>query len=76
MQPPLQWKAISVTHSKSVFVVLGAQLVMRTCHIVVGGPSSSTIFFHIFSQKVRFKKILNIKCVFDFLYNFKTFLIL
>ena len=53
---------------KSVFVALGTQREMRMRHIVIRGPSGSTIFFHIISQKTRFlkkkKKLPNIKCVF------------
>jgi hypothetical protein len=43
-------KAISITYSAFVFVVLGIRHVMRMCHIVICGLPGSTVFFYITSQ--------------------------
>ena len=42
-------KAISVTYSERVFVVLGIHYAMRMHHIVIPCLPGSTIFFHIIS---------------------------
>jgi hypothetical protein len=39
-------KAISTTHSESVFVALGIQHAMQMRHIVISGLPSSTTLFH------------------------------
>jgi len=49
-------KAISITHCECVFVALGIQHPMPICHIVICGPSDSTLFSK--------EKLKNIKCVF------------
>jgi len=59
VRPLLPWISSSVPYSDCVFVTLAIQREMRMRHIVIGGLSVSTIFFHIISQKVRFSK----KCV-------------
>jgi len=58
---------MSITYSESVFVALGIQHAMRMRYIVVSGMPGSTIFFHIISQRARFKKkLFNIKCALIF----------
>ena len=48
---------MSITQSECVlFVALDIQDAMRMRHIVTCGPPSSTIFFHIISQKAKLKK--------------------
>jgi len=42
-------KAISITYSEGVFLVLGTQHAVRMRHIVVCDLSDSTIFSHIIS---------------------------
>jgi hypothetical protein len=39
-------KEITITYSKCVFVALVIQHAMRMRHIVICGPSGSTVFFH------------------------------
>jgi len=39
-----------------MYVALGTLSEMGMCHIFIYGRSGSTVLFHIFSQKVRFKK--------------------
>jgi len=73
-------KAVSITYSKRVFVVLCIWHTMRMRHIVICGLSSSTTFFphfshkrHDFQKEVTEHKI----CVFIFSTNLsETFLIL
>jgi hypothetical protein len=55
MQPLLQWKTISITHSKSVFVALDIQHAKLMSHIVTCGLIGSTISLHI-SQMAKFLK--------------------
>lgn len=42
-------KAMSITYSYSVFVVLGTQHAMRMCRIVICDLEGSTVLFHIIS---------------------------
>jgi len=42
-------KAMSITYSECVFVVLGAQHAMHVRHIVICGLPRSTILLHIIS---------------------------
>jgi hypothetical protein len=49
-----------------MFLALGIQDAVRMRHIVMCGQSVCTECFHIISQKVRLKKIFNIKCDFGF----------
>ena len=64
-------KAVSIMYSEFVFLDLGNQDAKRMRHIVIFGLYGSTLFFHTISQTERLKKkkLLNIKCVFYF-YNF------
>ena len=59
-------KAINITYSEWVFVALSIQHAMNLQHIITCSLSSSKIFFHIISKRVRFfrKELLNIKYVF------------
>jgi len=50
-------KAISITHSKKVFVALGIQHAMRMRHTAICGLPGSTKFFHIVSHTAGFYKI-------------------
>jgi len=47
-------KAIGITYSEIVFVVLGIQHAMPMRHIVIYSLPRSTIFFHIISYVARF----------------------
>jgi hypothetical protein len=49
-------KTISVSYSRCVLVALGIQNAMRMRHIVLFGLTCCTIFYHIISQKVGFRK--------------------
>ena len=49
-------KAIIITCSECVFVVLVIQHAKRMRHIVIRGLSDRTKFFHIISQKAQFSK--------------------
>jgi len=42
-------KAVSITYSECVLVLLGIQHAMRVCHIVICGLSGSTVLLHIIS---------------------------
>jgi hypothetical protein len=42
-------KAVSITYSEYVFVVLGIQHAMHMCHFVIRALSGSTIILHIIS---------------------------
>jgi len=42
-------KAISITHSECVFVVLGIQHALRMRYIAICGLSGCAVFFHIIS---------------------------
>jgi len=53
--PLLRWKALRFTHFECVFVALGIYHVMRMRLIVMCGLSSSTIFFHFYSQTHDFR---------------------
>jgi len=60
---------MSVTDSEFIFVALIIQHAMRIPHIVICGPPSSKIFFHIISLKAEFaeKKVTKYKmCVLSF----------
>jgi len=48
-------------YCECVFVAVGTQREMNLRHIVICGPSCSTILFH--KSKI-FVKLLNMKCVF------------
>ena len=58
-------KEISITDSERVFVALGIQHAMHMRHILVCGPLSNTIFFHITLLTADFLRnyVLNISCV-------------
>jgi len=49
-------KAISITYSECVFVVLGINHAMSMHHIFIGGLLGATIFFHVISQVAGFSK--------------------
>jgi hypothetical protein len=49
-------KDIRITYTECAFVALGFQHAIRMCHIAICGLPDSTIFFHIISQKAKFKK--------------------
>ena len=56
-----------VLHNLSVFLALGIQHAMRTCHIVICGLPRSTVFFHVFfinGTIFEKKKLLNTKYVY------------
>jgi hypothetical protein len=61
-------KAISITHSKRVFVALAIQHARRMHHTVICGLFSSAKFFHVISQTALFskKKLSNTKRLFRF----------
>jgi hypothetical protein len=65
--------AISFTYSEFVFVALDIQLAKRMRHIVICGLSGYTIFFSTLSINgtIFGGGVIHIKCVFDFLYNFR-----
>jgi hypothetical protein len=69
VQPALQQKAINITYFECVFVALGIQHAMCVHRIFICGQSGCTIFVYIISQTVLFKKNLNLKYVFQFLYK-------
>jgi hypothetical protein len=67
MQTLLQWRRKNISHSGSLFVALGIQDATRMRHIVICNLPGCTMFCHIISYRVRFKKILlNIKSLFCF----------
>jgi hypothetical protein len=49
-------KAISITYSKCVFVLLGIQHAMRMRHTVICGLPGSTKFFHLVYKRHDFRK--------------------
>jgi hypothetical protein len=65
-------KAISITYSDCVFVVVGIQHAMRVYRTVICGLPRSTIFFHVMSYMARFskEKLLNIQCFLIYSTNF------
>jgi len=59
MQPLLQWKSnkyyiscvcVCVCVCVCMFVALGIQHKMCTCHVVICGQPGSVIFFHLFHE--------------------------
>jgi hypothetical protein len=42
-------KAMSIIYFKCMFIALGIQHAMRTCHIAIRSLSNCTIFFHVIS---------------------------
>jgi len=53
-----------------VFVTLRNRREMRIRHIVICGLTGSTIFFHITYERQDFRKKIDHKMCFHFLYNF------
>ena len=49
-------KAEIITYCERVFVAVGTQHAMLMCLVVICGLSGFIIFFHIISQRARFKK--------------------
>jgi len=56
MQPLLQRKALSISYSECMPVVLRTQYAMRMRYIVTYGLPGTKIFSHIISQTARFSK--------------------
>jgi len=72
---------ITLGHIQCGFVALGIQQAKCMRHIVICGPSGSTLFFHIISLTTQFfknKNLLDIKCMFWFSLQLlsETFLII
>jgi len=58
-------KAISITYSECVFLVLGIQNATRMHNIIIFDLSGSTAFFTLSHKRMIFeKKLLKTKCVF------------
>jgi len=56
MQPLLQWKSVSTTYSKIVFVALHIQHAMHMLYIDVRGMSNFTKYFHFISETTLYSK--------------------
>ena len=72
-------KAITITYSKSVFVVLGNQQTMHMHHIfIMACPAQGILPHELINGTIFEQMLLNIKCVFGFSLQAwsETFLIL
>ena len=71
MQPLLQGKSISITHSECAFVAFGIQHAIHKHHIIICGLSGSKYFSTLsYTWHDIQKKLLNTKCALIFSINF------